>query len=225
MRSPPRAGSTLAVMARRKGGAYLVIAVASVTFVACSTGSASGATPTESGYACELVRAGVVSSSFGKGLQTEKRPTEAAASFGEESFGSGCTLIVTKKRKEAAGRPRSTHSSGRFRVGAVRVSTVVAAEGVPEEKWSAEAQEATELSYVALWISAFGGSAYPMDTFGQSDVHAYLLGSKELSTEAFWRHGETGEISIGLHDRSELSSRLEQLLSRIAGGIVPGFSP
>jgi len=110
-------------------------------------------------------------------------------------------------------------------VGKIRLVTVVAAAGAPGEKWSAEAQEASFIAGSELWISAFGGSAYPIDTFGQSEVHAYLLGSKELSTEAFWRHGETGLISIELHDRSETTPRLERLLSRIAAGIVPSFSP
>ncbi|MGV1047202.1 MAG: hypothetical protein ACOYD4_01570 [Solirubrobacterales bacterium] len=109
--------------------------------------------------------------------------------------------------------------------GKIQLVTVVAAAGAPGEKWNAEAQNASFMAGAEMWISSFGGGAYPIDTFGQSEVHAHLLGSKELSTEAFWRHGEAGLISIELHDRSETTPRLERLLSRIAGGIMPKFSP
>lgn len=215
-------------MAKRQTGVYSVLALASVCFGTSFADSAWGSTPTEPGYACGLVHTRVLSASYGKGLRAEKHPRDISAAFGEDSYGSGCKVIVTKRRKNGANRNgenrrRSGVPARRIRVGKIRLFTVVAAEGAQGEKWNAGAQNASFIAGAELWISAFGGGAYPMDTFGQSEVHAYLLGSKELSTEAFWRHGETGLISIKLHDRSEAG--LEQLLSRIAGGIVPKFSP
>jgi hypothetical protein len=198
--------------------------VASVCFGPIAD-SAWGVTPTEPGYACGLVQTGLLSASYGKGLRAEKHPREVSAAFGEDSYGSGCTVIVTKRPKNAASRSRSTGPARRIRVGKIQLVTVVPANGAAGEKWNAEAKNASFIAGAELWISAFGGGAYPMDTFGQSEVHAYLLGSKELSTEAIWRHGETGLISIELHDRSETTPRLEQLLGGIAGGIVPKFSP
>lgn len=221
----PQVRSTLAVVTKRQTGVYLVIAMASVCCLSLCTSSASAATSTEPGYACGLVHASLLSATYGKGLRAEKRPAEVANGSGQDFYGSGCTVTVTKKRKDGANRRRSPTSSRRFRVGTVRLFTLVAAEGAPGEIWSAATQEAADISYAELWMSSFGGSAYPIDTFGQSEVHAYLLGSKELSTEAFWRHGENGVISIGLHDSLESPPRLEQLLSRIAAGIVPEFSP
>jgi hypothetical protein len=203
-----------------------VLAVAGVCLAAPFTAGATAAIPTEPGYACGLVDTGVLGAAYGKGLLAEKRPREVSSAYGEDAYGSGCTVIVTKMQKKAAGGSRSTAAAHRVRVGKIALVTVVAAAGAAGESWSAEAQEASFVAGAELWISAFGGEAYPIDTtFGQSEVHAYLLGSKELSTEAFWRHGESGLISVHLHDRSETTPRLEQLLSRIAGGIVPGFSP
>jgi hypothetical protein len=212
-------------MARRQTWACLVLAVAGVSLAAPLADGARGATPTEPGYACGLVDTGLLGATYGRGLRAEKHPREVAAAYGEDSYGSRCTVIVTKRRKDAANRRRSTVPARRIRVGKIQLVTVVAAEGAPGEKWSAEAQDASFIAGAELWLSAFGGDSYPMDTFGQSEVHAYLLGSKELSTEAFWRHGETGLISIKLHDRSEITPRPERLLSRIAAGIVPNFSP
>jgi hypothetical protein len=211
------AGSTLAAVAKRRRCVPLVVALGSVIFVSLCADSALGAVPTEPGYACSLVHTSLVSASFGKGLRAQARPTKAAAGPGGDSYSSGCTVSVTKKRKGAPSRKR------RYWVGTVQLTTEVAAEGAPGEKWSAAAQQATEISFVEQWISSFGGSVYPMDSFGQTEVHAYLLGSKEISTEAFWRHEENGEISISLRDRSEFPSRLERLLTQVAAGIVPEF--
>jgi hypothetical protein len=196
--------------------------VSSVCLGTPFAGSALGATPTEPGYACGLVDAALLSTSYGKGLHAAKHLRDLPSAFGEDSYGSGCTVIVTKK---AARGTRSTAFKRRSRIGKIELVTVVAAEGAAGEGWSAEAQEASFIAGSEQWIAGFGGDPYPMETFGQSEVHAYLLGSKELSTEAFWRHGETGLIEIELHDRSETTPRLEQLLGRIAGGIVPAFSP
>ena len=81
------------------------------------------------------------------------------------------------------------------------------------------------LSNVEWFISSFGGEAFAMPTFGQSEAHAYWLGNKEFSAEAFWRHADSGFLTIDLHDRTESVPRLERLLTLFAGGIVPGFSP
>jgi hypothetical protein len=213
-------------MTRRRTWGCLLLAVAGLSLAASFTAGAAGAIPTEPGYACGLVDTGVLGAAYGKGLVAEKRPREISSAYGEDAYGSGCTVIVTKREKKAAGGRRSTAPAHRVRVGKIALVTVVAAAGAAGESWSAEAQEARFVAGAELWISGFGGEPYPIDTtFGQSEVHAYLLGSKELSMEAFWRHGESGLISVHLHDRAEITPRLEALLGRIAAGIVPGFSP
>jgi hypothetical protein len=172
------------------------------------------------GYACQLVRGGLIRTAYGEGSRVEKRTGDVseAEAYGEGTYASGCTVRVTRRARRSAGR-----SARQIHLGKLRLFTVVPAAGAAAAAWNAEKVNAGFLSGIKLWIEAFGGAPFPMPTFGQSDVHADWLGNKEFSSEAFWRHADAGFIKIELHDRSESIPRLERLLTVIAGGIVPGF--
>jgi hypothetical protein len=195
-----------------------VLALAGICLSAAFAASARGATPTESGYACQLVRAGLIRTAYGEGSRVEKRIGDVSEAYGEGTYASGCTVRVTKRARRSAGR-----SARQIHLGKLRLFTVVPAAGAAAAAWDAEKVNAGFLSGIELRIAAFGGAPFPMPAFGQSDVHAYWLGNKEFSSEAFWRHADAGFVTIELHDRSESIPRLERLLTVIAGGIVPGF--
>lgn len=61
----------------------VVFALASLSLTAAFASAAWGATANEAGYACQLVRTGLISATYGKGSSVGKRSFQVSEAYGK----------------------------------------------------------------------------------------------------------------------------------------------
>ena len=197
-----------------------LLACLSVPQVALGEASTSN----EAGLACKTVPAKVVKANFGSKYHVivHGRPVGVGDEYG--GITSTCIYFLFRKPPGKGVNPFGgpPHYTVRRGFGQVVVSITSQDPGPEGENWDAEeVNRKIFLEPLDTELELEGGGEIDMPAYGQSAVHAFWVGNKEDSAEAYWRHGDHGFIEITMQRHGECPVALQDLAAKI----VPGFYP